>query len=387
MSTESEVLRNGVHILTTALLVIAIFTSVNMPMDLAISNLMVLSTFAAIYFAGWTFMDQWNQGAKAMWLGILTVMWFCDMLLAPAGMYLVFTLFFLYMRVFEDWRGVVLTCFATALSIAVQVPHGVTFGGAMGPVVSALVMLAIHYSMSKLERINRELKDTRQQLADTERAAGVAAERQRIAHDIHDTVAQGLSSIQMLLHAADRDLDVADFPQDARARERIALARRTASESLAEARAMIAALQPAVLAETSLAGALERMVAGFAETADITIDVDVEGEERQLPMKVEAALLRIAQGAVGNVMKHSQATRARVTVTYDEDEVRVDVVDNGRGFNPVEVEARPAGLGHIGLTAMRRRAEELGGQVIIESAPGEGTAVSIAMPLGEAGVR
>lgn len=101
-------------------------------------------------------------------------------------------------------------------------------------------------------------------------------------------------------------------------------------------------------------------------------------------MKVEAALLRIAQGAVGNIVKHAGASRARITVTYETDEVRVDVVDNGQGFEPATVESAPAGLGHIGLSAMRRRAQELGGDVVIESAPGEGTAVSVSMPLDKA---
>ena len=91
--------------------------------------------------------------------------------------------------------------------------------------------------------------------------------------------------------------------------------------------------------------------------------------------------MRIAQGAVGNVVKHAHATKARVTVTYEPDEVRVDVVDNGQGFDVEAVENRPAGLGHIGLSAMSRRAEELGGDVVIESTPGTGTAVSVSVPL------
>src|SRR5690606_26695357 len=98
---------------------------------------------------------------------------------------------------------------------------------------------------------------------------------------------------------------------------------------------------------------LERMASGFAAAGELTIEVGVEGDGRQLPMRTEAALLRIAQGAVGNVAKHAGATRCRVTVTYEPDEVRLDVVDNGSGFDPSEVEQRPAGLGHIGLDAIR----------------------------------
>lgn len=378
LTTESDALRNGVHILTTTLLVVAIFTVVSMPMSSAVSTLMLLSTFAIIYFGGWNFLERWTLGPKMLWLVVLTVTWFAAMLIAPAAMYLLFSLLFLYLFVVDDWRGILMVGFATALSIGVQIPNGITFGGAMGPAVSAVVVVAIYFAFSALAAMTRELKETQAQLAESERNAGVIAERQRIAHEIHDTLAQGLSSIQMLLHAADRDLDTHN---EGKARERIALARTTASDNLHEARAMIAALQPTALAETSLAGALERMTANFAATAGIDIDVDVEGDAVQLPMKIEAALLRIAQGAVGNVVKHSGATRARVTVTYDENEVRVDIVDNGRGFDPAAVEARPAGLGHIGLSAMHRRAEELGGTVTLESTPGSGAAVSVSVPL------
>ncbi len=349
-----------------------------MPLQEAVTNLLLMSGFAAIYFGGWSFLDRWDTIPKSAWLAALTMLWFMDLLIAPAAMYLVFSLFFIYLRVFSDWRGVVLVIFATAVSVGVQIPTGLSFGGVMGPAVSAAVTVAIHFVFVKLAQTNAELKATQKQLAESQHNAGVIAERQRIAHEIHDTLAQGLSSIQMLLHAAESNLDA---EQPDKARERIDLARKTAADNLAEARAMIAALQPAALAETSLRGALERMAAGFGATGNIDIDVDVDGAERQLPMKVEAMLLRVAQGAVGNVMKHSGATRARITISYGEDEVRVDVVDNGNGFDVAAVEARPAGLGHIGLSAMRRRAEELGGQVTVESHPGEGAAVSVSVPL------
>ena len=219
---------------------------------------------------------------------------------------------------FRSVWGSISVIFGTAVSVGIQIPQGLTFGGVMGPVVSALVTVAIFYAFTRLHEINtertaliRELMETREQLAETERAAGVAGERQRIAHEIHDTLAQGLSSIQMLLHAANRDLD-GDINVD-KARERIGLARQTAADNLQEARAMIAALQPAALSQTSLVGALDRMAQGFAAAAGLNIEVEADGEVTQLPMKLEAVLLRIAQGAVGNVAKHAQATRARIT--------------------------------------------------------------------------
>ena len=98
-------------------------------------------------------------------------------------------------------------------------------------------------------------------------------------------------------------------------------------------------------------------------------------------MRVEAGLLRIAQGAVSNAVQHSGATRVRITMTYEPSDVHLDVVDNGRGFDVAAQAGKPAGLGHLGLDAMRSRAAELGGELTIESAPGGPTALSVAVPL------
>lgn len=385
-SEGAEIMRNGVHILTATILVVAILMSVRMDLSLAVLNLALLSLFAGLYFVGSYYLERMTGVWKLAWLIALTVVWIADILVASAGIYLLFVLFFLYLRVLGMVWGSISVIFGTAVSVGIQIPQGLTFGGVMGPVVSALVTVAIFYAFTRLHEINtertaliRELMETREQLAETERAAGVAGERQRIAHEIHDTLAQGLSSIQMLLHAANRDLD-GDINVD-KARERIGLARQTAADNLQEARAMIAALQPAALSQTSLVGALDRMAQGFAAAADLNIEVEADGEVTQLPMKLEAVLLRIAQGAVGNVAKHAQATRARITVSYSDDAVRVDIVDNGIGFDVKAVESRPAGLGHIGLAAMKRRAEEVSGEVVIESSPGNGTAVSVSVPL------
>ena len=385
-SEGAEIMRNGVHILTATILVVAILMSVQMSLPLAVLNLLLLSVFAALYFVGSFYLERMNVAWKLAWLVALTVVWIADILIASAGIYLLFVLFFLYLRILGMVWGSIAVIFGTAVSVGIQFPQGLSFGGVMGPVVSALVTVAIFYAFKSLHEINtertaliRELVDTRQQLAETERAAGVAGERQRIAHEIHDTLAQGLSSIQMLLHAANRDLD-GEVNVD-KARERIDLARHTAADNLQEARAMIAALQPVALSQTSLVGALERMADGFAATGELDIAVESDGAVHQLPMKLEAVLLRIAQGAVGNVVKHAHATRARITVTYNDEGVRVDIVDNGEGFDVDAVQSRPAGLGHIGLAAMKRRAEEVSGEVIIESTPGHGTAVSVSVPL------
>ncbi|RNE50040.1 sensor histidine kinase [Corynebacterium alimapuense] len=389
-TANDDVLTDGVHILTAVLLVTALLSSVRLPFGPAALNLLLCSGFAVLYFFGSAQLSQWRESIRLLWLIGLTVIWILAMLVAPVGIYLVFSLFFLYLRVMDGISGIVSVVFATAVAVVTQIPTGLTVGGVMGPAVSAAVVLAIHYAFQTLSRINQErellieqLLATRTQLAETEHAAGVAHERQRLAHEIHDTVAQGLSSIQMLLHSVERDLSGLGVSDEklANPHRLLYLARTTAADNLSETRAMIATLQPSSLSESSLNSALERMATGFAAAGGMEITVDVEGEVRQLPMRTEAALLRISQGAVGNVAKHAGATRCRVTVTYEPEEVRLDVVDDGRGFDPAELSTRPTSLGHIGLDAMRQRCAEQGGVLEVESTPGAGTAVSVAIPI------
>lgn len=385
-----EGLRNGQYVLTSVLLILSLVDCVRMPIDRALVNLVLCALFTFLYFTGTGRRLRWPVTAQWAWVSALTAVWLLMLPISHVGIYLILSLYFVYLEVFPGWPGVVAVVGATAMSIALQVPSGLTFGGVLGPAISALVVVAIHMAYRKLAVVSRERRElidelmaTRTELADTQHAAGIVAERQRIAHEIHDTVAQGLSSIQMLLHAADRDLARTrlDATEQEPVRRHIDQARRTAQDNLGEARAMIAALQPASLSKGSLEEALGRVAESFGASGDIAIDVDVEGSNFELPMKVEAALLRIAQGAVGNVVKHAKATRARITLTLAADCARLDVVDNGTGFDPQAVAARPAGLGHVGLDAMRRRAAELGGSLEVESEPGGGTAIAVAIPL------
>lgn len=341
----------------------------------------LLFAFAAIYYAGTYFLENAAPWLVISWLLLLTVTWVVLLPIQPIAVYLVFPLFFLYLNAFPDYRGITAVIGATVVAIFGNYPN-FTAGALVGPILAALVTIAIFFAFRRLwlahterEKLLQELLDTRHQLVATEREAGMVAERQRIAHEIHDTLAQGLSSIQMLLHVAETEVRSG---QSEGAIKHIELARATAADNLNEARAMIAALQPAALSEVSLEGALRRI----AESSTVkSVDVTVEGEGRALPMRVEATLVRIAQGAMGNVEKHSGAARAKLTLTFEPDEVRLDIVDHGCGFDTAAVAERPAGLGHIGLAAMHSRAAEVGGTLSVESEPGLGTAVSVAIPL------
>ncbi len=387
--TENTALDTGITILSVCLLVVSLGALARMPLNAALLHIVLVAAFAFLLFYGMIEMHRWGTWGRFIWSFGITAVWVADMTVSPVAVYWVFALFFVYLRAFNSWRGYAWVGVGLVIAVAMQIPRGLTLGGVMGPALSAVVVMAINYAFTTIDRVSRErqllideLLATREALADTERAAGVAQERERLAHEIHDTVAQNLSSIQMLLHSAERDVRAfgggGELEQPLRKME---TARRAASNNLAETRAMIAALAPAPLSESSLREALRRVAGDFAAAGELQIEVEVDGEARQLPMRVEAGLLRIAQGAVSNVVNHAEATRCRITLTYGESEVRLDVVDNGRGFDVAGAAEKPAGLGHLGLDAMRSRAAELGGVMEIESAPGGPTALTVAVPV------
>ena len=386
-ATDNSALDSGITILAVCLMIVSLGALARMPLNAALLHILLVAGFAFLLFYGMVEMYRWGTWGRVIWAFGLTALWVADTTVSPVAVYWVFVLFFVYLRAMRGWLGYAWVAAALAISIAIQIPVGLTLGGVMGPALSAVVVLAIDWAFFTINKVSQErqqlideLLATRDRLAETERSAGVAQERERLAHEIHDTVAQNLSSIQMLLHAAERDVRAlgGDVEQPLRKME---TARRAASNNLAETRAMIAALAPAPLTEASLREALERVAGDFAAAGELDVDVDVDGEAAPLPMRVEAGLLRIAQGAVSNVVNHAEATRARITLTYGADEVRLDVVDNGRGFDVAAQGLKPSGLGHLGLDAMRSRAEELGGTLEIESAPGGPTALSVAVPV------
>lgn len=214
-----------------------------------------------------------------------------------------------------------------------------------------------------------ELERTRAELAETEHARGVLAERERLAHEIHDTLAQGFTSILTLAQAVEVTID----RDPAAARERLALLESTARDNLAEARALVSALAPAGLQDASLAEAVERVVARFARETGLDVDVEVEGEPRPLPPAAEVVLLRTTQEALSNVGKHAGASTVRVALRFRPGpaaSATVAILDDGQGFDVDGVN----GDG-FGLRGMRSRVEQVGGMLEVKSVPGLGTTV------------
>jgi signal transduction histidine kinase len=216
-----------------------------------------------------------------------------------------------------------------------------------------------------------ELGQTRAELAQANRRAGVLAERQRLSAEIHDTVAQGFTSIIMLLQAADADAG----REPAAAREHLALALQTARDNLAEARALVAALAPAGLEPGALDGALRRLTGAVPGQLGPPASFEVTGRAMPLPRPAEVMLLRVGQQALANVRQHAQARHVQVRLRYGEGQVGLEVTDDGMGFDP------GAPGGGYGLPGMRARADEAGGRLEVRSSPGAGTTVSVVVPV------
>jgi len=226
------------------------------------------------------------------------------------------------------------------------------------------------------QRNIEELEATRSELAQAERQAGMLAERQRLAGEIHDTLAQGFTSVVMHLEAAEALLEI-DLPA---ARQHIDQARQTARDSLGEARQALWALRPDVAAHEPLAQALQRVARHWSDETGLLADLEVTGQATPLPAPLEATLIRAAQEVLTNVRKHAQARQVNLTLTYMDDEVILDVQDDGVGFEPARAPLQAGPEHGYGLVALQERAAQLGGNLQIESAPGEGTTVVVALP-------
>jgi signal transduction histidine kinase len=238
----------------------------------------------------------------------------------------------------------------------------------------------------RLEEMIAENTGLQAQLLTQAREAGAGDERQRMAREIHDTIAQGLTGIVTQLEAAQQT------GNDAERERRIDNAKRLARDSLAEARRSVQALRPQALEDSRLPEALADEVARWSATSGVAGEMETTGQARLLHPEVEVTLLRVAQEALANVAKHAGAARAGVTLSYMEDVVSLDVRDDGAGFAVAECNGRLAGekpaADGFGLISMRQRVSRLAGQLEIESEPGAGTAVSAslpAIPLGESG--
>jgi signal transduction histidine kinase len=230
-------------------------------------------------------------------------------------------------------------------------------------------------TVRRLEATLAENEGLHAQLVAQAREAGIHDERQRLARDIHDTLAQGFAGIITQLEAANQATDADAL------RRHLATASNLARRSLDEARRSVHALGPGALHPGRLTDALHVLARDWTEVYGVDVQVTVEGTAEQLPADLEGALLGVAQEALNNTAKHADAGRVAVTLAVLDDQVLLDVRDDGRGFpadrSTAEVTANGSGYG---LATMRSRVAGVGGSLTVESEPDVGTAISAQVP-------
>jgi signal transduction histidine kinase len=236
-----------------------------------------------------------------------------------------------------------------------------------GPVIGTVIVTSMR-QRKKLANLVTELQASRAESARLSREAGTAAERERLSREIHDTLAQGFTSIVTLSQAIEPELDT----DPAAARKHLELIRATARENLAEARVMVAGLTPAALDDGSLAAAVRRQGERLMAEAGITVTVDTNPLP-PLGMAIDVVLLRSVQETFANVRKHSQATAVRVGLHASDGRVRLTIADNGIGLPDDHTEG-------FGLRGMRARVAEAGGTMSVSNTPGGGVTIAVEVP-------
>lgn len=231
--------------------------------------------------------------------------------------------------------------------------------------VGSWIIRIIEQSQERAELI-AELDASRHEVSRLSAAHGALAERERMAREIHDTLAQGFTSLLMLVQAVEAEVE-SDLPQ---ARRHLALMDETARQNLAEARALVAGAAPADLDGASLPDALRRLAARHEATLEVT------GPVRALPAGAEVVALRSCQEALSNARKHAgSSVSVGIALAYGDASLAVSVRDDGRGFDPSCVTEG------YGLAGLRARAAEVGGTVSVRGAPGQGTTVTVRLPV------
>lgn len=329
------------------------------------------------------------------WLLGLTGVWIFAAWISPEFVWFAFLLWLLAGHLFPQWWSVGYAIVVYAVVVATPVlHHGATgWANVFGPLIGGVFALGISRGylrllhdaaerellVTHLEQAHREANNLQDELALTQRHAGQVAERTRLARDIHDTVAQNLSSVRLLAHAA------ANRSIDPDATQTFAQVETLAVDGLVDVRRIVAALAPAELESQALAAALTRMLDRLHEQTGLATELHADDTLAVLPAGTEIALMRTAQSALANVRLHASASQVVVNLIDDQDRVRLDIIDDGQGFDVPAWESAPRAVeSGYGLRFMRSRLVELGGGLEIESAPGDGTGLSAHIPLSAA---
>ena len=389
--TTVRAMEIGQHLMAVVLTAIgvirAIGDGVGMPAAI-ISGVAIL----AWHTAGTILPSKTRSRSLAVWwlLGFAAI-WIAAVAVSAEFVWLAFLLWLLAGHLLPLRSGLLFSGFVlTVVIVAPILHHGTTsYANIFGPLIGGIFAFGISRGylqllrdaaererlVASLTRAQAETAELQDELALAQRHSGAIAERARISRDIHDTIAQALSSIRLLAHAG------AGRTEDPDAARTLAQVETLAGDSLADVRRIVAALAPAELDDDALAAALQRMLDRIRDETGLQGELHVDDSMPILPTEVEVALLRTAQSALANVRLHARASRVVMSLIDTDDTVRLDILDDGTGFDQPAWEQDADAGSSYGLRFMRARLRELGGGLDIESTPGEGTALSIHLPI------
>ncbi|WP_284981912.1 sensor histidine kinase [Arthrobacter sp. efr-133-TYG-118] len=311
-----------------------------------------------------------------LWMVALVLAWAVLVIAAPSFAWCSFALFFLSRAAFMGWMAYLaggLTAIATAIGLF-RLSGDTDVAMLLGPIAAAVLLTLIYdrieHDATVQHQLHADISQAQERLAAGERAAGIAAERERVSREIHDTVTQGLASSLLLLEAAQRS-----WPEEG-AKAEVQKAGTLLRQNLADTRSLVHELSAPGLENGPLPQALEQAARRYLDS----VVLHVTGDPRPVPTEVRHALIRVAQSAAANIKLHARAEKASLTLGFLPGAVTLDVFDDGRGFDPAAVPP-PSEKGGYGLRAMRQRVEQLSGVFSVESSPGEGTVIAAQLPL------
>lgn len=362
-------LRVSVHVLVAVLLVVGL-TGTRDWVTVAVA-----AAFAVVYLFGTVHQNRGHSHTQAqavLWLTAVILLWVVLAALSPSFVWLEFPLVMVACFVLPAWWGIAVTAGLLAYTLSVTVPAN-GMGGLVGPTIGSIMAIGIVHAYQALRadaehyrKVAADLEAAQRDLAAAEHAAGVAEERTRLSREVHDTMAQGLSSIVLLGRALDKELSLIDGAQPAR--ETLHTIREVAADNLAEARRFVAG--NAAGAEEPLTARIDRLArAAEARQRALGSSLEVRVNAVNLPEPAASVAERVVRESLSNVVRHAGASLAVVTVDRLDGEATVDVFDNGRGITGPE---------GFGLKGLRARIDEIGGTLTLE-----GNVLAATLPLKE----
>lgn len=358
-------LRVSLHVLVAVLLLVGVVSSRWNPLAICMAV-----PFALLYLAGTVAYNEGKRFPRAAmytWLAAVLALWVVMALHAAEFVWLEFPLVILVSVVLPTWPGIAVAALLLAFTLSITAP-GAGAGGVVGPLLGTVLALLIYHSYRALraeadhyKHLAYELQATHMELAAAEHASGVLEERARLSREVHDTIAQGLSSIVLLGRTLDKQIT------EPGAKQILDTIRATASDNLAEARRFVAVnagpAEPLPRRLEELARGAEGRQQALGQR--LTVDLNIE----DVPEPAAGVIERVVREGLSNIVRHAGATRAVVTVEQLGDVATVDVFDNGRGITGPE---------GYGLRGLRARVAEVGGTLSVE-----GNVLAASIPLGK----